>query len=279
MAKILGKPKETPQTFAEWMGRKTRLSDASIANYSRIAARWERTGASPETWLKKTIRRDTPASTATTYIAGARQWCDFQGRELDLSGVTVVRSNPSGFVREGLQDHELAAYSKAISTLADPHKTILQLLPLTGLRISEACGLSIDAYTKKGARHGIGVTGKGAKMRWVPLGDKALKIVSHYVHEISHPDSDWLFASPQSLDRPVAPTTVRAQLRNAREGLPGGAATVTPHVLRHTYATKLMQNGVSLRVVQALLGHNSINTTALYMHPSTDDLASAVDGL
>jgi integrase/recombinase XerD len=139
------------------------------------------------------------------------------------------------------------------------------------LRISEAVGLDVDDLSRDGAY--VRVVGKGDRERLVPVGEPALEAVSRYVDEIrplqvregrTLPDRGGpLFLSSRGgrLTRQAAWETVRAAARRA--GLSGH---ISPHTLRHSFATHLLEGGADLRVVQELLGHASINTTQLYTH-------------
>ena len=266
-------------TFFDYLKRQRELSPKTRERYERTARRWEDTRATPEGWLKRHITSSTPPNTANVLIAAARHYATWEGRTLDLAGVPKIRGNPSeGFKRVGLNEAELADYELVVTDAPEPYRTILQLLPLTGTRIGEITSLRQEGVTMRGRRPGIEVLGKGQKLRWVPLTTDGVELIRDYV-DAEAPDGPWLFPSPQSSTRHVSPGSVRKHLRELRKNMNGYARQVTPHILRHTCATMLMQEDVPLRVVQAILGHQSMATTAMYQHPSADDLADAMERL
>jgi len=146
-------------------------------------------------------------------------------------------------------------------------KAILELFFSTGLRISELTALSIDDVDL--TRDEFSVRGKGDKVRVVFLSDTAKKCIQEYLHKRKDLD-DALFIrygrkandggelrlSPRAVQRLLKKYAVEA----------GITRKVTPHVIRHSFATDLLQNGADLRSVQALLGHANIATTQVYTH-------------
>jgi integrase/recombinase XerD len=153
--------------------------------------------------------------------------------------------------------------------LALRDRAFLELLYAAGLRVSEATGLDREDLYVGGF---VRVIGKGDKERLVPVGDLALEAIEAYLaarDEAGEPidprqlGSEPLFTSVRSqrLDRMSAWRLLRAAA--TRAGLSG---RVTPHTLRHSFATHLLEGGADLRVVQELLGHASITTTQLYTH-------------
>jgi len=139
-----------------------------------------------------------------------------------------------------------------------------------GLRITEACRLrpgDIDS-----ARRLIHVRqGKGRKDRYVMLGDRLLEILRGYWRQV-HPQGDWLFPGRKA-GKPITRDTVEKALKVAavRAKL---RKKVTPHLLRHSFATHLLEAGTDIRVIQVLLGHGSIRTTARYTQVSERHIAS-----
>jgi site-specific recombinase XerD len=137
-----------------------------------------------------------------------------------------------------------------------------------GLRISEAITLEITAVDR--ARRVLRIIGKGDKERLVPLPQPILDDLGRVWR--THRNRRWLFPNrcgDAPLNRRVLSGSFAAAA--AAAGLPSG---VTPHTLRHSYATRLMENGVDTRIVQVLLGHARIATTAIYTHLTTPTLAS-----
>jgi site-specific recombinase XerD len=137
-----------------------------------------------------------------------------------------------------------------------------------GLRISEAITLEVTAIDR--ARLVLRIIGKGNKERLVPLPQPILDDLSRVWR--THHNRRWLFPNR----RGDAPVNRRVLWRTFAEaatttGIPPG---MSPHALRHSYATRLIENGVDTRIVQILLGHASIATTAIYTHLTTPTLAS-----
>ncbi len=146
-------------------------------------------------------------------------------------------------------------------------RAILELLFSTGLRISELCSLSVDDVDL--TRDEFSVRGKGDKVRVVFLSDNAKSAIKNYLSDRKDMD-DALFIrygkkAHLGEDPRVTPRTVQRLLKScaAKAGI---TRKVTPHVIRHSFATDLLSNGADLRSVQALLGHAHIGTTQIYTH-------------
>ena len=140
----------------------------------------------------------------------------------------------------------------------------------TGLRISEACQLETDDID---AARGVVVVrqGKGRKDRLVPLAPELLAMLRAY-WKAERPEPPYLFASPMARGPAQPPSLRRAvALAAARAGID---KHVTPHVLRHSFATHLLEDGQSLRLIQAVLGHASISTTTRYTRVSAKSIAT-----
>ncbi|WMT89249.1 site-specific tyrosine recombinase XerD [Pelagibacterium sp. H642] len=138
---------------------------------------------------------------------------------------------------------------------------LLELLYATGLRVSELVALERRAVRRE-ADH-LTITGKGGKERLVPLNDRAKDALIDWLGAREKDKFVFPAASAQGhLARQVFARDLKALA--ARAGLP--AAKVSPHVLRHAFASHLLQNGADLRVVQMLLGHADISTTQIYTH-------------
>jgi site-specific recombinase XerD len=149
---------------------------------------------------------------------------------------------------------------KAITYLRD--SAILELLFSTGLRVSELCALNVDIDL---TRDEVSVRGKGEKVRVVFISPTAKESVLAYL-KARNDMEEALFVDgrPNKLHR-ITPRDVQRHLKSyvARAGI---TSVVTPHTLRHVFATDLLSNGADIRSVQQLLGHASINTTQIYTH-------------
>ena len=144
-------------------------------------------------------------------------------------------------------------------------KAILEILYGCGLRVSEAVGLRISCiFLKEGF---IRVIGKGNKERLIPLGEMAVEAVEAYLEVRPEPadadSSDLLFLNRfgRSLSRVSMFTMIKTQALAA-----GIRKEISPHTFRHSFATHLLEHGADLRVVQEMLGHESISTTEIYTH-------------
>jgi len=143
-------------------------------------------------------------------------------------------------------------------------KLIVELLAYTGVRVSELCSIrvsDIDLENKSLKIRG----GKGDKDRLVIFSDKIVPDLKKYIMEIKERKGKAEFLFPTAKSKKISPVTVERIIRNlARRA--GINKKVTPHVLRHTFATSLLRNGADIRIIQVLLGHASISTTQIYTH-------------
>ena len=174
------------------------------------------------------------------------------GRELDLISHNELQRLMQAPEGETLKDYR--------------DRAILELLFSTGLRVSELCGLNSDIDLSQDE---LSVRGKGDKVRVVFLSEDAKRVVKAYLKKRTDMDealfiqvgrarknADSLRLTPRSVERIVKHYAIKA----------GITKKVTPHVIRHSFATDLLQNGADLRSVQALLGHANIATTQVYTH-------------
>jgi len=153
---------------------------------------------------------------------------------------------------------------------------ILETIYSCGLRISELCGLRTDDIDW-GERL-VRVRGKGKKERLIPVGETALKAIRQYWQVLGEPPGVGMpvFLAKASQPHAVSPRDLQLRLKKylAVAGLDPG---LTPHKLRHSYATHLLDAGADLRSVQELLGHEHLVTTQVYTHLTTDRLKRAYD--
>ncbi|MDD3531525.1 MAG: tyrosine-type recombinase/integrase [Candidatus Pacebacteria bacterium] len=149
---------------------------------------------------------------------------------------------------------------KKIAYLRDA--AILELLFSTGLRVSELCALNSDIDL---SRDEMSVRGKGEKVRVVFLSPAAKNAVRDYLKARKDMEEALFVDGRQDAPHRITPRDVQRHLKTyvARAGI---TSVVTPHTLRHAFATDLLSNGADIRSVQQLLGHASINTTQIYTH-------------
>jgi integrase/recombinase XerD len=151
-------------------------------------------------------------------------------------------------------------------------RAMLELMYAAGLRVSELTGVRLDSIDLKVGY--VRVLGKGSKERVVPIGERARLAVGGYLDQ--RPETP---ASVKSLfvsDRKRPMSTVHFwRLIRAAALKAGIRKPVSPHVLRHSFASHLVQNGADLRSVQDMLGHSSISTTQIYTHVNQSHLQEA----
>ena len=146
------------------------------------------------------------------------------------------------------------------------NRAILEVLYGCGLRVSELVNLRLaDLFFQEGF---IRVTGKGSKQRLVPIGSPAIQAVNHYLAQrrlgpVAKESAQHVFLNRrgQKLTREMVFLMVTSQARMA-----GITKKISPHSLRHSFASHLLENGADLRIIQQLLGHESILTTEIYTH-------------
>ena len=146
------------------------------------------------------------------------------------------------------------------------NKAMLELLYATGLRISELCNLKITDIDLE--NQFVRVFGKGKKERIVPFTDVVCKYLSIYINDyrnqiLKNEISDYLFISNSltNISRQGFFKIVKKECKRA-----GITKVVSPHVIRHSFATHLLKHGADLRIIQELLGHEDITTTQIYAH-------------
>ncbi|MDQ2916350.1 MAG: site-specific tyrosine recombinase XerD [Pseudomonadota bacterium] len=152
-------------------------------------------------------------------------------------------------------------------------RAMLETLYATGLRVSELTGLKLSQVAHDAGV--VRVVGKGSKERLVPMGDEAVAWISRYLREVRPAlagvgKRDELFLTQRH--GPLTRQAFWALVKRyaVRAGLP--RAALSPHVLRHAFATHLLNHGADLRVVQLLLGHADITTTTIYTHVARERL-------
>jgi site-specific recombinase XerD len=276
--------------YLDWM-RARGASPATLRAYGadlRQLGRWlSAAGITPEAADTRTLRRYAahlgtlryaPATAARklSAVRGLYAWMHDRGA-IDRSPATLVpgpkrtRALPATLSTGEIERVLDARAGTSPRDLRD--RALLELLYGCGLRAAEACDLDVGDV-RLDAEH-VRVTGKGGKQRVVPLGGAATAALQRYLARgrprMAAGPSGRLFVSVRG--RPLHPSDVRRSLLRALER--AGVAERSPHALRHTFATHLLEGGADLRSIQDLLGHASVGTTQVYTHVSVRHLRRA----
>ena len=167
-----------------------------------------------------------------------------------------------------LSREEVVQLYKAVSYIK--HKAMILTLYSTGIRVSELVHLKVVDIDSKRMQIRI-EQGKGRKDRYVRLSDKLLVELRLYWCSEKHKPKTWLF--PGRDIAPLCRSSVEMMVKKARENA-GIQKHVTPHTMRHSFATHMLESGVDLRKIQLMLGHRSLRTTAKYLHVASNYIAT-----
>lgn len=203
-----------------------------------------------------------------------------------------IGSNPVTVVRTPKQEKRLPRFLEyeevkrlletppANNWLGARDRAIMETLYSTGIRVSELVGLNMDDVDFLGEV--VHVRGKGKKERIAPIGSSALQVIQHYMEfrnkraqSNSNFDSKVLFVNKHG--RRLSTRSVRRKMDKYLK-IAGLDPAISPHTLRHSFATHMLNNGADLRSVQELLGHQSLSTTQIYTHLSTKKLKEVYEG-
>jgi integrase/recombinase XerD len=239
-----------------------------------------------EAWYAGLGRRGLSPATQSRRRSAVRQFYRFalaEGWRADdpsrrLDAPRRGRSLPRVLTREEIE--ALLAAADALEGSARLRLTaLMELSYASGLRVSELLALRVEAVRRDPAW--LIVRGKGGKERLAPLNDTARAATAAWLaardaaRKPGAPDSPWLFPST-SRSGHLTPRRFAQLLDQAASAAGIDPARVSPHVLRHAFATHLLEGGADLRVVQTLLGHADIGTTQIYTHLTQDGLAETV---
>ncbi len=228
-------------------------------------------------YLAHLHRRGLDPVTVTRHLSALRSWFRFLVRR------GVVERNVARDVRSPRLPRKLVTFlpvdeamplvdARGVGGSARARDVaILELLYASGLRVSELTGLDVDDVDHDGMT--VRVLGKGSKERVVPFGRAAARALDAYLGGRAHPRGP-LFVNGRGGRLTVR--SVHALVKRAARAA-GIDRRVSPHTLRHTFATHLLDGGADLRVVQELLGHSRLTTTQRYTHVSSAHLVRAYD--
>lgn len=253
------------QRFALWLhaagGGLAAAGEAEVAEY--LALRY---------------RSHISARSAARLLSSLRRFYGWALREGLVTVAPTARIDPPRLVRSlpvDLNEKDVDALLAAPAgdtPLALRDRAMLELLYATGLRVSELVGLKVGQISQhQGA---LLVRGKGDRQRLVPIGQTALDALSRYLAEgrgallgLRRCDALFVTQRGEAMTRQAFWYLIKRHARRA-----GIAKPLSPHTLRHAFATHLLNHGADLRVVQLLLGHASLSTTQIYTHVARERL-------
>ena len=265
------------------------LAPASLASYRRDLVAWsawlgkrgllraER--ADVEGWLASQFEAKAKASSVARRLSAIKRFYRLQLERATMGEDPTLRVRAPKKPRRlpkllsERQVEELLAAPDVDTPLGLRDRAMLETLYATGLRVSELVGLTlVQVSLDVGV---VRVLGKGSKERLVPLGDEAAAWIEKYrktarMELLGEAKSNHLFVTSRHGPLTRQAFWLLVKRYAARAGIP--AAALSPHVLRHAFATHLLNHGADLRVVQLLLGHADITTTTIYTHVARERL-------
>jgi len=231
-----------------------------------------------QSYLGHLFRRKTRASSAARLLSSLKRfyrYCLRQGRikadpTLRIDSPKLPRGLPKSLTEEDVEN--LLAAPRAEKTLGLRDRAMLETLYASGLRVSELVALKLGQVSQDMGV--VRVVGKGSKERLVPLGEEAIAWIRQYLKE-ARPEllggraAGDLFVTTRgaAMTRQMFWHLLRRYAAQA-----GLKKSISPHTLRHAFATHLLNHGADLRVVQLLLGHSDISTTQIYTHVARERL-------
>ncbi len=288
-----------PEEFLEFLAVEKNVSPRTLDNYDRALVsfrRWMEERSLFASWRDCTadhfraylfdcMKRELARSTIRLHFSALRAFFKFLVHRHGLARSPVAevqlpkleRQLPVVLTLSQVEHllalpHQVPREKQAPDWMADRDVAILELFYSTGLRLSELAGLDVRDVDQLGDC--VRVLGKGSKERIVPIGSHAMRAIETYRGAARVTDGA-LFLS--KLRKRLSTRSINALLKKylAQSDIP---FEVTPHKLRHSFATHLLDAGADLRSVQALLGHSSLSTTQIYTHVTRERLREAYDG-
>jgi integrase/recombinase XerD len=277
--------------FCDQLWLQDGLAASSLASYRRDLGQWAAwldTHASSllaaqrsdvEAFLANQYRHNAKASSIARRLSSLRRFYGLQLQQGVLKADPTLRVRAPKLPRRlpknltEAQVETLLGVPDTSTTLGLRDRAMLETLYATGLRVSELVGLRL---TQVSLDMGVvRVVGKGSKERLVPLGEEAIGALQRYLTDArpvlvgkGKSDAVFLTARRGPMTRQAFWTLIKRSATKA--GI--SSASLSPHVLRHAFATHLLNHGADLRVVQMLLGHADITTTTIYTHVARERL-------
>ena len=269
--------------YRNYLRFERRMSPNTVASYCHDVERFLEKAPSPvkriatadvEAYLSDAAAGGLSKRSAARLLSSLRSffdWCVDEGELRDNPCDRVDSPKLGKYLPQVLSVQEVEDILSSVDLKAPYGKrdrAILEVLYGCGLRVSEAAGLHIsDLRLEDGF---LRVTGKGDKQRLVPLGDMAREAIEAYLEDRQEPADhnydDCLFLN--RFGKPLSRVSLFKLVKNQAVAA-GIQKEISPHTFRHSFATHLIENGADLRIVQEMLGHESILTTEIYTHIDT----------
>jgi site-specific recombinase XerD len=272
-AESLHASNRSPATRRAYLGDAAAFIDFAIAHEAQSPSAVDLSLL--RSYLAFMTERGDQRSSISRRRASLRAYFDFLVERGEISASPADRVGapkpesklPQLAVREQLETLLDTDWGSAPFDLLD--RAVCEVLYGAGLRVSELCGLTFERVDFEA--HSLRVLGKGNKERMVPLHPTAMAALGRWASEgrplVHAPGTDEAIIFLNRRGRALGPRDVRRILDNRV-----GSGHLHPHALRHTFATHLLEGGADLRVVQELLGHESLTTTQIYTHVSKSRL-------
>lgn len=283
------------ESFLEMMSAERGAAANTLAAYGRdLAAYGEALGAADflsagpddiKAVLSRLARLAMAPSTQARRLSSIRQFHRFlyaEGLRPDDPTTTLASPKLGRPLPKILSEAEVAGLLALAAKEAEQDRpaalrmlALLELIYATGLRVSELIALPVSAAR---AERFIAVIGKGNKERLVPLSEPAKIAVNRWVEmrkKTGGGNSKWLFPADSDSGH-LARQVFARDLKSLAVKAGISASRISPHVLRHAFASHMLQNGADLRIVQQLLGHSDISTTQIYTHVLEERLRQLV---
>lgn len=225
----------------------------------------------------KLTKKPTSVNRMVSSVTGFHRYLSSQYKFADPTvKLTVLRAKNPLPKTLGRTDINRLLNSFPLTALGEYQRTICEMLFATGLRVSELCDLQFQqVYVEEGI---LRIIGKGDKERIVPIGKSALSAYRNYLENVRplwvKKGSSAVFIGPSG--KQLSRQYVWAMLKCKSTEL-GFDPQISPHTLRHSFASALLEGGADLRVIQELLGHSDISTTQIYTHIESSRLHKNYD--
>lgn len=287
-----------------------RILPSTARLYMGTAMRLEESGKEPVVWFREQARdpelAKKTASVLRSAVAHYMVWKDLvSDRHLALAQLGGVGHGRGEKRREALSEEEVEIFIEIVcgkvlpdgsrditSGLKQPIPAILQLLLYTGMRVSEGCSLTLNDITLTGRRPRIEVQrGKGNNPRTIELGHDAVAVLREHLR--TEPEGGkgpgglfpWLYSHPggalgsipDDAKKPLQPYVIRRELEAALSINKEEIGEASPHILRHTFATDMLDAGGTLKHIQAVLGHKNLNVLERYLTIRPEQMKLVLD--